>query len=83
MGIVNSDIVGRKCPTLAFYWVFLFSGMRGHARSPAHTGVQHATAKVGGPVHRDRRYQSASALAEDVERYLRDESVLAGPPSTG
>ena len=31
---------------------------------------------------RDRRYQSASALAEDVERYLRDEPVLAGPPST-
>ena len=30
---------------------------------------------------RDRRYESASALAEDIERYLRDEPVLAGPPS--
>jgi serine/threonine protein kinase/tetratricopeptide (TPR) repeat protein len=32
---------------------------------------------------RDRRYQTASALAEDVRRYLADEPVLAGsPPST-
>jgi serine/threonine protein kinase len=30
---------------------------------------------------RDRRYESASALALDVERYLHDEPVLAGPPS--
>ncbi|MFC1573163.1 tetratricopeptide repeat protein [Candidatus Eisenbacteria bacterium] len=31
---------------------------------------------------RSRRYQSASELALDVERYLRDEPVVAGPPST-
>jgi serine/threonine protein kinase len=31
---------------------------------------------------RDRRYESGSALAADVERYLADEPVEAGPPST-
>jgi serine/threonine protein kinase len=31
---------------------------------------------------RTRRYDTASALADDVERYLRDEAVLARPPST-
>src|SRR5262249_59634356 len=31
---------------------------------------------------RDRRYETAAALARDVERYLRDETVVAGPPST-
>ena len=30
---------------------------------------------------RDRRYESASALAADVQRYLADEPGLAGPPS--
>jgi tetratricopeptide (TPR) repeat protein/tRNA A-37 threonylcarbamoyl transferase component Bud32 len=30
-----------------------------------------------------RRYESASALAMDVRRYLADEPVLAGPPSAG
>jgi eukaryotic-like serine/threonine-protein kinase len=30
---------------------------------------------------RARRYESAGGLAQDVERYLRDEPVLAGPPS--
>ena len=30
---------------------------------------------------RNRRYQTASALANDVERYLRDELVAARPPS--
>lgn len=30
---------------------------------------------------RDRRYQSAAALAEDVQRYLDHEPVQAGPPS--
>jgi serine/threonine protein kinase/tetratricopeptide (TPR) repeat protein len=30
---------------------------------------------------RDRRYESANALARDVERYLRDEPVLACPPT--
>jgi serine/threonine protein kinase/tetratricopeptide (TPR) repeat protein len=30
---------------------------------------------------RDRRYQTAEGLARDVERYLCDEPVLAGPPS--
>jgi tetratricopeptide (TPR) repeat protein/serine/threonine protein kinase len=32
---------------------------------------------------RERRYESASALARDIERYLRDEPVQAGPPSAG
>jgi serine/threonine protein kinase/Tfp pilus assembly protein PilF len=31
---------------------------------------------------RNRRYESASALAADVQRYLADEPVLACPPST-
>ena len=31
---------------------------------------------------RSRRYQSAAALAEDVERYLADQPILAHPPST-
>jgi non-specific serine/threonine protein kinase/serine/threonine-protein kinase len=30
---------------------------------------------------RTRRYQTANALAADVERHLRDEPVVAGPPS--
>jgi tetratricopeptide (TPR) repeat protein len=30
----------------------------------------------------DRRYQSAAALAEDVERYLASQPILAHPPST-
>ena len=30
----------------------------------------------------DGRYQSAAALAEDVERYLGDQPILAHPPST-
>jgi hypothetical protein len=32
---------------------------------------------------RDRRYESASALAADVQRYLNDEAVDACPPSAG
>jgi tetratricopeptide (TPR) repeat protein len=32
---------------------------------------------------RDRRYESASALAADIERYLNDEPVHACPPSAG
>jgi serine/threonine protein kinase/tetratricopeptide (TPR) repeat protein len=32
---------------------------------------------------RNRRYESASAFAADVQRYLADESVLACPPSAG
>jgi serine/threonine protein kinase/tetratricopeptide (TPR) repeat protein len=32
---------------------------------------------------RNRRYESASAFAADVERYLADEPVQACPPSTG
>jgi WD40 repeat protein/serine/threonine protein kinase len=32
---------------------------------------------------RDRRYETASALARDVQRYLADEPVEARPPSTG
>ncbi len=32
---------------------------------------------------RNRRYDSASALAQDVERFLRQEPVLAGPPTVG
>jgi serine/threonine protein kinase/tetratricopeptide (TPR) repeat protein len=32
---------------------------------------------------RNRRYESASAFAADVERYLHDEPVLACPPSRG
>ena len=31
--------------------------------------------------NRDRRYESANELAQDVERYLRDEPVLACPPT--
>ncbi len=30
---------------------------------------------------RERRYPSANALAEDLQRYLEDEPVVAGPPS--
>src|SRR5262245_39307531 len=32
---------------------------------------------------RSRRYETVSALARDVERYLRDETVEARPPSAG
>jgi serine/threonine protein kinase/tetratricopeptide (TPR) repeat protein len=32
---------------------------------------------------RTRRYESAGALAADIERHLHDEPVLAGPPSAG
>jgi WD40 repeat protein len=32
---------------------------------------------------RARRYQTANALARDIERYLNDETVEARPPSTG
>jgi serine/threonine protein kinase len=32
---------------------------------------------------RNRRYESASAFAADVQRYLADEAVLACPPSAG
>jgi serine/threonine protein kinase len=32
---------------------------------------------------RDRRYESASALASDVQRYLNDDTVEACPPSAG
>jgi serine/threonine protein kinase len=31
--------------------------------------------------NRDRRYSTATALAEDVDRYLRHEAILARPPS--
>ena len=31
---------------------------------------------------RTRRYQSASAFAKDIERYLRNEPIIASPPST-
>jgi tetratricopeptide (TPR) repeat protein len=32
---------------------------------------------------RERRYETANGLARDVERYLSDEPVLAGPPGAG
>src|SRR5262249_36328638 len=32
---------------------------------------------------RTRRYETASALAQDIQHYLADEPVLAGPPSGG
>jgi non-specific serine/threonine protein kinase/serine/threonine-protein kinase len=32
---------------------------------------------------RTRRYETADALAKDVQRYLQDEPVSAGPPSAG
>jgi eukaryotic-like serine/threonine-protein kinase len=32
---------------------------------------------------RDRRYESATAFAKDIERFLNHEPVLAGPPSAG
>src|SRR5205807_3693867 len=31
---------------------------------------------------RSRRYETANAVARDIERYLNDEPVEAGPPST-
>ena len=33
--------------------------------------------------HRERRYETANALARDVQRYLADEAVEARPPSAG
>ncbi len=33
--------------------------------------------------HRERRYETASALARDIQRYLADEAVEARPPSAG
>src|SRR5205823_6461246 len=33
--------------------------------------------------NRNRRYDTASAFAADVQRYLADEPVAAGPPSAG
>src|SRR5262249_13034462 len=30
---------------------------------------------------RNRRYETANGLAQDIQRYLADEPVLAGPPS--
>ena len=30
---------------------------------------------------RSRRYESAASLAQDIEHYLHDQPVLAGPPS--
>ncbi len=33
--------------------------------------------------HRERRYETASALARDIERYLADEAAEARPPSAG
>ncbi len=33
--------------------------------------------------HRERRYETASGLARDIERYLADEPVEARPPSVG
>jgi serine/threonine protein kinase/tetratricopeptide (TPR) repeat protein len=32
---------------------------------------------------RNRRYETANGLAHDIENYLHDEPVLAGPPSAG
>jgi tetratricopeptide (TPR) repeat protein/tRNA A-37 threonylcarbamoyl transferase component Bud32 len=32
---------------------------------------------------RDRRYETASGFARDIERFLNDEAVAAGPPSAG
>ncbi|MCI0639295.1 MAG: tetratricopeptide repeat protein, partial [Gemmataceae bacterium] len=32
---------------------------------------------------RDRRYETANALGLDIQRYLNDEPVLAGPPAAG
>src|SRR5262249_41105728 len=32
---------------------------------------------------RNRRYETANSLAQDVQRYLADDAVLAGPPSAG
>ncbi len=33
--------------------------------------------------HRERRYETASGLARDIQRYLSDEAVEARPPSAG
>ena len=33
--------------------------------------------------HRERRYETASGLAHDIQRYLADEAVEARPPSAG
>jgi hypothetical protein len=32
---------------------------------------------------RGRRYERANAIAADIQRHLRDEPVLAGPPGAG
>src|SRR5207245_1761533 len=32
---------------------------------------------------RNRRYETANSLAQDIQRYLHDEPVQAGPPSAG
>lgn len=47
-----------------------------HLKGDVETIVLHALEK-----DRDRRYQSAFALAQDIERYLNDEPILARPPS--
>ena len=53
------------------------SGMRGRIDADLETVVGKALAKEA-----DRRYASAAAMAEDVERYLSSQPILARPPST-
>ena len=53
------------------------SGMRGRIDPDLETVVGKALSKEA-----DRRYASAAAMAEDVERYLSSQPILARPPST-
>lgn len=47
-----------------------------HLKGDIETIVLHALEK-----DRDRRYQSANALGQDITRHLKDEPILARPPS--
>jgi tetratricopeptide (TPR) repeat protein len=56
---------------------------RPSSRNPAVRGDLEAIVQRALEMERSRRYPSASALAEDLDRWLRGEPVTARPPSTG